>query len=217
MTDYQIDCVNKWDRRSAHEHITNVEGPNPSGSGRWTNSVENVVRLIEQHSHCFYTNERGAQAWLGVRASPSLRPQAHGYAFEKFLKDLFDAHRLAAQERFRLRGEQIDGSFQFGNETYFVEAKWQGEPIGGAELHTFHGKVEQKAAWTHGLFVSNSGFTDEGLREFGRGKRVICMNGFDLYETLDRKIPLNHVLERKVGRAAETGSPFIRVRDLFPH
>jgi hypothetical protein len=92
-----------------------------------------------------------------------------------------------------------------------------GRAIGGAELHTFHGKVEQKAAWTHGLFVSNSGFTDEGLHEFGRGKRVICMNGFDLYETLDRKIPLNHVLERKVGRAAETGSPFIRVRDLFPH
>ena len=38
-------------------------------------------------------------------------------------------------------------------------------------------------------------------------------NGFDL----DSEIPLNHDLERKVRRAAETGSPFIRVRDLFPH
>lgn len=145
-----------------------------------------------------------------------LAPQERGYAFEKFLKQLFDVYGLAAQEPFRLRGEQIDGSFQFANEIYLVEAKWQGQPIGVAELHTFHGKIEQKAAWTRGLFVSNSGFTDDGLVAFGRGKRVICMDGYDLYETLHREIPLNHVLERKVRRAAETGSPFVRVRDLFP-
>ncbi len=146
----------------------------------------------------------------------ALAPQARGYAFETFLKDLFNAYGLAAQEPFRLRGEQIDGSFQFGNETYLVEAKWQGQPTGVAELHTFHGKIEQKAAWTRGLFVSNSGFTDEGLTAFGRGKRVICMDGYDLYETLNREIPFNHVLDRKIRRAAETGSPFARVRDLFP-
>ena len=147
----------------------------------------------------------------------SLAPQARGYAFEAFLKDLFDAYGLVAQEPFRLRGEQIDGSFQFSHETYLVEAKWQGQPMGVAELHTFHGKIEQKAAWTRGLFVSNSGFTDEGLAAFGRGKRVVCMDGYDLYEALDREIPFNHVLERKIRRAAETGSPFTRVRDLFPH
>lgn len=145
-----------------------------------------------------------------------LAPQARGYAFEKFLKQLFDAYGLAAHVPFRLRGEQIDGSFQFANEVYLVEAKWQAQPIGAAELHTFHGKIEQKAAWTRGLFVSNSGFTDDGMVAFGRGKRVICMDGYDLYETLDREIPLNHILESKVRRAAETGSPFIRVRDLFP-
>lgn len=145
-----------------------------------------------------------------------LTPQARGYAFEKFLKQLFDAYGLAAHDPFRLRGEQIDGSFQFANEVYLVEAKWQDQPIGVAELHTFHGKIEQKAAWTRGLFVSNSGFTDDGIVAFGRGKRVICMDGYDLYETLDREIPLNHVLERKIRRTAETGSPFIRVRDLFP-
>jgi hypothetical protein len=146
----------------------------------------------------------------------ALAPHARGYAFEGFLKGLFDAFGLAAQEPFRLRGEQIDGSFQLGSEVYLVEAKWHGQPIGVAELHTFHGKIEQKAAWTRGLFVSNSGFTEDGLVAFGRGKRVICMDGLDLYEMLDREIPLNQVLERKVRRAAETGAPFIRVRDLFP-
>ena len=64
--------------------------------------------------------------------------------------------------------------------------------------------------------MSNSGFSEDGLVAFGRGKRVICMDGLDLYEMLDREIPLNQVLERKVRRAAETGMPFLRVRDLFP-
>jgi hypothetical protein len=65
--------------------------------------------------------------------------------------------------------------------------------------------------------VSNSGFSEDGLATFGRGKRVICMDGLDLYEMLDREIPLNQVLERKVRRAAEAGMPFLRVRDLFPN
>ncbi|KAF0810990.1 hypothetical protein A167_00022 [Alcanivorax sp. S71-1-4] len=147
----------------------------------------------------------------------SLSPQARGFAFEGFLKSLFDAFGLAAQDPFRLRGEQIDGSFQLGSDTYLLEAKWHGKPTGVADLHTFHGKIEQKAAWTRGLFVSNSGFSEDGLIAFGRGKRVICMDGLDLYEMLDRKIPLNQVLERKVRRAAETGMPFLRVRDLFPN
>lgn len=145
-----------------------------------------------------------------------LTAQKRGYAFEVFLRDLFNVFGLEAREPFRLKGEQIDGSFLLQGETYLVEAKWQDAQTGVADLHTFHGKVEQKAAWARGLFVSHSGFTEDGLAAFGRGKKVICMDGLDLYETLSRELPLNHVLERKVRRAAETGLPFARVRDLFP-
>jgi predicted protein tyrosine phosphatase len=145
-----------------------------------------------------------------------LTPQARGYAFEALLRDLFNVFGLEAREPFRLKGEQIDGSFLLQGETYLVEAKWQDAQTGVADLHTFHGKLEQKAAWTRGLFVSHSGFTEDGLAAFGRGKRVICMDGLDLFDTLSRELPLNHVLEKKVRKAAETGLPFSRVRDLFP-
>ena len=145
-----------------------------------------------------------------------LAPQARGYAFETLLRDLFNVFGLEAREPFRLKGEQIDGSFVLQGETYLIEAKWQAAQTGVADLHTFHGKLEQKAAWTRGLFVSNSGFTEDGLVAFGRGKRVVCMDGLDLFDTLSRELPLNHVLESKVRRAAETGLPFARVRDLFP-
>lgn len=145
----------------------------------------------------------------------SLAPHARGYAFEAFLKKLFDAFELSAREPFSLHGEQIDGSFQLEGQTYLMEAKWHAQKIGVAELHTFHGKVEQKAAWTRGLFVSDSGFTDEGLVAFGRGKRVICMDGLDLADCLERELPLNHVLAVKARHMAETGQAFARVRDLF--
>ncbi|MBU9197503.1 restriction endonuclease [Burkholderia gladioli] len=145
----------------------------------------------------------------------SLPPHPRGYAFEAWLKEAFDCFGLEAREPFRHRGEQIDGSFVLQGETYLVEAKWQSAPTGAADLHAFHGKLEQKAAWARGLFVSNSGFTPEGLAAFGRAKRVICMDGLDLFDALEKQIPLNHVLERKVRRAAESGLPFERVGDLF--
>ena len=145
-----------------------------------------------------------------------LAPQPRGYEFERFLKALFDASGLGARAAFRLIGEQIDGSFQLSGETYLLEAKWTDPKIGAADLRSFNAKLEDKAAWTRGLFVSNSGFTDDGLEAFGRGKRVVCMDGLDLYETLDRRLSLEDVIARKVRRAAESGQPFVPVRDLYP-
>lgn len=145
-----------------------------------------------------------------------LTPQARGYEFEKFLTKLFETYGLQPREPFRNRGEQIDGSFQFGHETYLLEAKWQAAPIGADHLHVSQGKLEQKAAWARGLFISDSGFTVEGLEAFGRAKRFICMDGLDLYELLRRELPLAVVLERKARRAVETGLLFARIRDLFP-
>ena len=142
--------------------------------------------------------------------------QRRGYAFEAYLKTLFDTFRLSAREPFRIVGEQIDGSFQLGNETYLLEAKWLKEPIGAEALHVLQGKLDQKAAWARGLLVSFGGFTDVGLHAFGRGRRVVCMEGRDIYDALDRNLPINTVLERKVRHAAETGEPFAPVRDLFP-
>lgn len=145
----------------------------------------------------------------------SLPPQKRGYEFEIFLKELFDAYGLSARASFRLTGEQIDGSFVMHNETYLLEAKWQNSPTGVADLHTFEGKLGEKASWSRGLFISSSGFSSEGLQAFGRGKRIVCMDGFDLSEMLRRRLPFVKVLEAKVRKAAETGCPFVSVRDLF--
>lgn len=145
-----------------------------------------------------------------------LNPQMRGLRFEGFLNELFAGFGLAPRGAFRLVGEQIDGSFRLQGQTYLVEAKWHGPPIGFADLMTFSGKVAGKASWARGLFVSNSGFTADGLEAFSRGRQtnLICADGFDLYEVLSRKVSLINVLEEKARRAAETNSAFISVRDL---
>ncbi|MFZ5690878.1 MAG: restriction endonuclease [Pseudomonadota bacterium] len=144
-----------------------------------------------------------------------LNSHPRGYAFEKYLKEVFDIFKLEARAPFRLVGEQIDGSFVVNHETYLLEAKWQNQLTGSAELHAFHGKLEQKAAWARGLFISYTGFSEVGLQAFGRGKRVVCLDGADLAEAFAREISLSEVLQRKVRRAAETGAALVRVRDLF--
>jgi len=146
----------------------------------------------------------------------ALAPQPRGYAFEKFLHDLFAAFGLAPRGSFRLIGEQIDGSFSLEGETYLLEAKWQNEFSGVAELHAFSGKVQTKAKWARGLFISNTGFSTDGLIAFGKAPTpIVCMDGYDLHESLSRSLSLADVIARKVRRAAETGGPFVRVRDLF--
>jgi hypothetical protein len=209
-----------WEHRSEYLARSGAKDPVVDAQSRYEGLITRLSgRAAPKPTQPAHTVDRQKIATIKTHLLQvsSLSAQARGFAFEGFLKGLFDAFGLAAQEPFRLRGEQIDGSFQLGSEIYLLEAKWHGQPVGVADLHTFHGKIEQKAAWTRGLFVSNSGFSEDGLVAFGRGKRVICMDGLDLYEMLDRQIPLNQVLERKVRRAAETGMPFLRVRDLFPN
>ena len=144
----------------------------------------------------------------------SMDPQPRGYAFEQFLKDVFDAYGMSARASFRLLGEQIDGSFVLDNQTYLLEARWRNDMVDVATLRAFNAKVEDKASWSRGLIISQSGFTSEGLTAFGRGKSVVCMDGLDLHEILSRRLDIREVIALKVRRVAETGVAFVRVRDL---
>jgi hypothetical protein len=145
----------------------------------------------------------------------NVEPHKRGYDFEKFLKDLFNAYGMEARDPFRIRGEQIDGSFQLEGATYLLEAKWQNLLTNASDLRSFHGKIEEKAAWSRGLFISYSGFNEDGLSAFGRGKKVICMDGRDIYETLSRSIPLDKVIIEKARQAASQGPIFKRVSEML--
>ena len=148
----------------------------------------------------------------------ALMPQKRGFEFEVFLNELFYVFGLAPRGSFRLVGEQIDGSFQLGQDVYLVEAKWENHKTNESDLMSFSGKVEGKALWSRGLFISYSGFTDDGLEAFARGKptRIICMDGFDLAGILNHNLILSEIINRKMRRAGETNQAFVSVRDIYP-
>jgi len=187
-----------------------------------------VVRLQTNHS-AVARNEPSSEAKpaldsrvheelaSALGALMKLAPQPRGFAFEQFLSGTFAAFGLAPRKSFRLAGEQIDGSFHLASETYIVEAKWQDAQIGNRELQAFAGSVRTKAIWSRGLYISYSGFTEDGLLAFGRGDatRIICLDGFELWQIIENKLDLCEVLARKTRRAAETGRAYVLVRDLF--
>ncbi len=147
-----------------------------------------------------------------------MAPHPRGYAFDKLLSSLFQAYSLMPRGGFRNTGEQIDGSFDLNGQTYLLEAKWENEQVGQAKLLTFQGKVDGKAAWTRGLFVSYSGFSSDGLKAFrtGRPTKIICMNGLDLWEIINRELNFADVVFRKTRRASESNEAYVPVRELFP-
>jgi hypothetical protein len=142
-------------------------------------------------------------------------PQQRGYAFERFLKRWCDIWGLDAHASFRTVGEQIDGSFQHDGSTYLVEAKWHTRPIDAAMLHGFQGKLLERPDWTRGLYVSYGGFSGESFDAF-TARRLIMMDGTDIYHALNRRLDLGAVVRKKVRHHSERRQPFARVTDLFP-
>ena len=141
--------------------------------------------------------------------------QARGYAFERFLRTWFDCWGLDARASFKLIGEQIDGSFEHRGTVYLLEAKWTDARTDAAALRSFQEKAGDGLEGTRGLFVSFSGFTDQGLVAF-KAKRVILMQGADVFEALQRRISLEEVIAAKFRRGTEERRPLISVRELFP-
>ena len=140
-------------------------------------------------------------------SSHSDTPQSRGFAFEKYLKKLFEDYNLEPRGSFKIVGEQIDGSFILHNEVYLLEAKWTNKKIDKADLVVFNEKVSSKSGFTRGLFISFSGFSDEALTTFanGRNVRIVLMTVQELAIALSRKLDFTKVLSAKVRALAEEG------------
>lgn len=141
--------------------------------------------------------------------------QERGFAFEKFLNDLFEYYDLDPRRSFRIAGEQIDGAFTFDNMDYLVEAKWQDSLINASDLYKFAGKISGKFKATLGLYISFNGYSTDSLNVNAPGiKAMILMDGQDLIYVLDGRIDLLDLLYRKRRHAAETGNIYLKASDI---
>jgi hypothetical protein len=81
MTEFEVTCINKPDRMSAHEYITHIGNT----AGNWRMAREEAIRRIDSKQEAFYTIDRttGHKVYIGVvrgdgMKSPNLRTHADG-------------------------------------------------------------------------------------------------------------------------------------------
>jgi hypothetical protein len=135
--------------------------------------------------------------------------QERGYAFERFLADLFKASDLDYRGSYKVGAQQIDGAFKHGGRDFLVEARWREEPPAVNDLFTFALKATGKLDGTLGLFITMIPPREEVLVEVANASRnVLIMDGSDLALILEGRLTLPEALEFKRRRAAQEGILF---------
>ncbi|MGY6252396.1 DUF3892 domain-containing protein [Paraburkholderia caledonica] len=80
MKEYEVNCVNKPNRNSPHEHITHIGHT----ANKWRLTRESAISRIESKAEAFYTVDRstGKRIFIGVvreaGKAPYLRTHADG-------------------------------------------------------------------------------------------------------------------------------------------
>lgn len=141
--------------------------------------------------------------------------QKRGYIFETFLNDFFDVHNLAPRGSFRIAGEQIDGTFEWRDFTYVVEARWRSKAANNTDLLVLRGKAE-KSDWTRGLFISINGFSNlaSETHMIGRKANLIGMSGEDLILLLEKHWTLDEALRAKLRHTGESAEVYVPLRQF---
>jgi hypothetical protein len=87
VKEFEVTCINKPDRFSAHEHITHIGNV----AAQWKLSREVAIRKIETKEEAFYTIDRstGRKVYVGVvRGDGTKAPYLRTYADGKWSDNL---------------------------------------------------------------------------------------------------------------------------------
>lgn len=143
-------------------------------------------------------------------------PQSRGYAFEGYLKNLFDEFSLDAHASYRTETDQIDGSFSLNGCTVLLEAKYRTSDLSKDDLILFENKIVRKSAFTKGLFVSLSDFNENVVNYFrDRSARFIALSVSEIYMMCEREYDLRDILAKKFRYLDEYGVIYRNINYLF--
>ncbi len=138
-------------------------------------------------------------------------PHKRGRDFELLVVELLQAEALAPRHSIERVGEQVDISFEFGQQTYLVEARWKKVPSEPKELRDFHGKCQGVHVDVRGVFISVQGYTSgcaEALAKLGE-LRVVMLDGSHLMSVLSGAITFGDLLKKVVRKACDEGIPYV--------
>lgn len=139
-----------------------------------------------------------------------------GYEFEKLITTMLNEENLEPRTSYKVLGEQIDGSFIYGDKVFLLEAKWHKKEMPASQIYEFKGKVDGKLVGTIGIFISMSGFSSDAVDAlmYGKDINILLFDKTDFEASIDSEIGFRKVLSSKIRNAAEAGTafyPFTRV------
>jgi hypothetical protein len=151
---------------------------------------------------------------MGEAASADEK-RKRGRDFERILYGMLAEADLAPRIRYRPVGEEIDGSFFHRGKVMLLEAKWTQDPLPASSIYQFRGKIEGKLIGTIGVFISMSGFSANAVDALVAGKVIntILFDGDDMRTVAAGQIDFPSALDQKLRAAAESGTPYLPLRD----
>ena len=86
MNEFQVTCINKPNRESAHEHITHIG----NSESNWRITRESAIKRIESEKERFYTVDHatGNRAYIGVVRETGKAPYLRTHADKKWNNNL---------------------------------------------------------------------------------------------------------------------------------
>lgn len=86
MKEFEVNCINKQNRTSQHEHITHIGNTN----GQWRLTRESAIARIEGKTEAFYTVDKATskRAYIGVVKEAGRAPYLRTYADGKWNDNL---------------------------------------------------------------------------------------------------------------------------------
>lgn len=142
-----------------------------------------------------------------------------GFKFERLLNSMLSEEKLSPRTSYKTQGEQIDGSFMFGQNIYLLEAKWHKDELPASKIYEFKGKVDGKLIGTIGIFISMSGFSKDAVDAllYGKTVNVILFDRDDIEACFQGKNGFTQVLSTKIRKAAEEGTAYYPVKKVVVH
>ena len=86
MMEFEINCINKPNRSSTHEHITHIGNTN----GKWRFTRETAIARIDAKTEAYFTVDKptGRKAYIGVVREAGKAPYLRTYADGKWNDNL---------------------------------------------------------------------------------------------------------------------------------
>lgn len=174
-------------------------------------------QLAHARKSAFYQKIDSLKTDLETLGREKLGTAEGGYAFEKWLYELFILFDIMARKSYREPGgRQIDMAITLDGNHYIIEAKFTKGQVSVSDIDSLYGKLRKLADGTKGIIISMSGFDSHSIKQASSDRTWILMMDYShIYSLiLNNAMELPDVIRRIHRNASQVGESFLALKDF---